>query len=527
MFTKKMLLVVLTAALLLAAVASSRPVGTAQALPPVEQPNAAGVTITYPGRLTNAAGLSVTDGAYDFTFTLYATPTGGDPLWTETQAGVTVQGGSFTTTLGRVNGIPSDLLTGGERWLAVGVRGPGESDFTALTPRQQLSATTPTTSVIRASGPACPHNHLGETWDWGSNTGNGLVLTGAVPWWNGLFVAINNNNGPSIWGKNGSGGNAVRGDGYGTSIGVYGEGASAPGVAGNSANDNGVTGGASAADKSGVYGQTTSNYGGNGVYGNATTTTGYTNGVLGRTYAPNGAGGRFYNDGGGVALWASGAGNGADKAALRVNNNSDTAGMAAYLTNNSGYATAHLQNSGSGEVLVLQSNGGRFLRAVDASWDAKFRLEGDGNAYADGNWNSGGADLAEMLPTTEGVEPGDVLVVGPDGKLTRATAPYQASVAGVYSTKPGFVGGRPVEGEVAGAIPLAITGVVPVKASAENGSIRPGDLLTTSGTPGHAMKASPLTVNGVTFYPSGVIIGKALQGLDEGTGEIQVLVTLQ
>jgi hypothetical protein len=527
MSTKKMLLVVLTAALLLAAVAGPQSAGPAQALPPVEWPNAAGVTITYPGRLTDAAGLPVTDGTYDFTFALYATMTDGDPLWTETQAGVLVQGGSFTTLLGGVNSIPADLLAGSERWLAIGVRGPGESDFTTLSPRQQLSATTPAAPAMRTTSPACPHDHLGETWNWGSNTGNGLVLTGAVPWWNGLFVAINNSNGPSVWGKNGSGGNAVRGDGYGTSIGVYGEGDSAPGVAGNSANDDGVTGGTSAADKSGVYGKTTSNYGGNGVYGQATTTTGYANGVLGKTNAPNGAGGRFYNDGGGVALWASANGGGAERATLRVHNAKTGDGMAAYLTNNSGFANAHLQNSGSGEVLVLQSTGGRFIRAVDANWDAKFRLEGDGNAYADGNWNSGGADFAEMLPAVQGLEPGDVLVIGPDGQLARSTEPYQASVAGVYSTKPGFVGGQPVEGEIAGAIPLAVVGVVPVKASAENGPIRPGDLLTASSTPGYAMKASPLTVNGVTFYPSGVIIGKALQGLDDGTGVIQVLVTLQ
>jgi hypothetical protein len=530
MSAKRLLLVVLTVSLLLALSVGPRLAGPARALPPVEGPNAAGVTITYPGRLTNAASLPVTDGAYDFTFALYATVTDGDPLWTETQEEVTVQAGSFATSLGRVHSIPADVLAGGECWLAMGVRGPGESDFTALTPRQRLSAAAtaaPANPAALTSGPACPHNHLGETWDWGSNTGNGLVLTGSVPWWNGLFIAINNSNGPSVWGKNYGGGNAVRGDGYGISIGVYGEGASAPGVAGRSASANGMEGIATADDKSGVYGETTSNYGGNGVYGKATTTTGYANGVLGRTYAPNGAGGRFYNDGNGVALWASGVGNGADKAALRVHNNSNTAGMAAYLTNSSGFATAHLQNSGNGEVLVLQSNGGRFIRAVDANWDPKFRLEGDGNAYADGNWNSGGADFAEMLPAVQGLEPGDVLVIGPDGQLTRSTEPYQASVAGVYSTKPGFVGGQPVEGEVAGAIPLAVVGVVPVKASAENGPIRPGDLLTASSTPGYAMKASPLTVNGVTFYPGGVIIGKALQGLDDGTGVIQVLVTLQ
>jgi hypothetical protein len=78
-----------------------------------------------------------------------------------------------------------------------------------------------------------------------------------------------------------------------------------------------------------------------------------------------------------------------------------------------------------------------------------------------------------------------------------------------------------------GQAPLAVIGVVPVKVSAENGAIRPGDLLTTSATPGHAMKAKPILVNGETIYPSGVILGKALGSLAHGTGMIQVLIMLQ
>jgi hypothetical protein len=93
-------------------------------------------------------------------------------------------------------------------------------------------------------------------------------------------------------------------------------------------------------------------------------------------------------------------------------------------------------------------------------------------------------------------------------------------VAGVYSTQPGFVGGQPVEGEAPGTIPLAMVGVVPVKASAENGSIRPGDLLVTSSIPGHAMKAGPNP-------PQGTVIGKALGRLDKGTGIIKMLAVLQ
>jgi hypothetical protein len=71
----------------------------------------------------------------------------------------------------------------------------------------------------------------------------------------------------------------------------------------------------------------------------------------------------------------------------------------------------------------------------------------------------------------------------------------------------------------AGYAPLAVVGVVPVKVSAENGAIQPGDLLTTSATPGHAMRAD--------HFVGGAIIGKALGTLEKGTGIIQMLVMLQ
>jgi hypothetical protein len=136
------------------------------------------------------------------------------------------------------------------------------------------------------------------------------------------------------------------------------------------------------------------------------------------------------------------------------------------------------------------------------------------------------ADFAEMLPAAEGLEPGEVLIVGPDGKLARSTEPYQTAVVGVYSTRPSYLGNGARFGDH-GYVPLAIAGVVPVKASAENGAIQPGDLLTTSGTPGHAMRAEPVTVSGITFHPGGVIVGKALEGLSANKGTILVLVTLQ
>jgi len=96
-------------------------------------------------------------------------------------------------------------------------------------------------------------------------------------------------------------------------------------------------------------------------------------------------------------------------------------------------------------------------------------------------------------------------------------------VLGVISTEPGLTlgssGNEEIDGNE-GEMPLAVIGVVPCKVSAENGAIRPGDLLTTSGTPGYAMRAGE-------DPPQGAVLGKALEGLESGVGVIQILVTLQ
>ena len=68
---------------------------------------------------------------------------------------------------------------------------------------------------------------------------------------------------------------------------------------------------------------------------------------------------------------------------------------------------------------------------------------------------------------------------------------------------------------------VALTGRVYVLADASNGAIHPGDLLTTSRTPGHAMKVTDHTRG------QGAILGKAMTGLSKGKGMVLVLVTLQ
>ena len=157
----------------------------------------------------------------------------------------------------------------------------------------------------------------------------------------------------------------------------------------------------------------------------------------------------------------------------------------------------------------------------------QMRLDGNGNLFVRGTVSGGGADFAEMLPAHDGVEPGDVLAIGPDGRLILSTEPYQKTVAGVHSTKPALLGGAQDGADLTGKIPLAVTGIVPVKVTDENGPIVPGDLLTSSSAPGRAMKAGMIRVGGVEFFPSGVLIGKALQPLESGKGVIEALVVLQ
>ena len=69
--------------------------------------------------------------------------------------------------------------------------------------------------------------------------------------------------------------------------------------------------------------------------------------------------------------------------------------------------------------------------------------------------------------------------------------------------------------------PVALTGRVWAQCDAQYGPIAPGDLLTTSDTPGHAMLARDHARR------QGAVLGKAMTSLADGAGLVLVLVTLQ
>lgn len=241
-----------------------------------------------------------------------------------------------------------------------------------------------------------------------------------------------------------------------------------------------------------------SNDSSSGVFGYASASTGATYGVYGRSDSANGEGVRGYNASGGPGV-----------VARSVSGNP----LEAY-----GVSTT--------DPVFRVLNSGIVL--TDGWYGCGNSITGTvgGGAISEGDLEAGPcliddapADFSEMLPATAGLEPGDVLVVGPDGKLAPSTTAYQPTVVGVYSTRPSYLGNSRYWDQE-GYVPLAVVGVVPVKASTENGAIQPGDLLVASSTPGHAMKATPNP-------PTGTVVGKALGGLDKGTGIIQMLVILQ
>jgi hypothetical protein len=269
------------------------------------------------------------------------------------------------------------------------------------------------------------------------------------------------------------------------------------------------------------------------VHGWASHTTGSNVGVYGRSDSPAGWGVWGYGTEGGTGVYGlSTTGNGVTGLSTSSSEghgvwahsqSSGEDGSALYAVNTASNGIAMWGTArGSDSTLVLEhrAGSGDFIRAfqTDPS-NFRFRVTVGGNVSADGTFSPGGADLAEMLPAVSGLEPGDVLAIGADGRLVRSSRPFATNVAGVYSTKPGFLGGAADGVDLTDKVPLAIVGVAPVKACTENGAIEPGDLLVTSSTPGHAMKASKAM--------PGTILGKALGTLKSGRGVISVLVTLQ
>ena len=181
-------------------------------------------------------------------------------------------------------------------------------------------------------------------------------------------------------------------------------------------------------------------------------------------------------------------------------------------------------------VGVTSSAGVRGLAGVNpdnSGFVAVFSSAGTAGTQITGNFGvrTFAGDLAEAFPAGVRAEPGSVMSIDPAnaGGLMLAREPYDRRVAGVVSGagayKPAIVLDRRAGAER--RLPIALVGKVVCKVDADGGAIEIGDLLTSSATPGHAMKVSD------PARALGAVIGKALRPLAAGRGVIPILVALQ
>ena len=509
---------------------------------------------TYQGKLTDAGNPA--NGNYDLQFKLFDALAGGVQQGaTLVRTPVTASAGNFTVTLD----FGVAVFTGADRFLEIGVRPAGSVNaYTVLSPRQPVTSTpyairsinstqlggvdasqyVTTASVgstfikndtalqsganfnISGNGFVGGNVGIGTTNPLSKltvqGTGYGLTHTsgtglGAVTV--GTFISTAAGGSGWVGTKSNHPLNFFTNDGLpqmtidtsgnvgigvspttklsvlNTTVGVtaiYGESATAPGVYGKSTSSRGV------------FGESDSFI---GVWGKSTTN----GGVLGESVSGSGVFGRS----GAVSLTAGGVyGLGTSSGSIGVIGEANFGtgfgvGVFGVTASAAGYG-GYFRNTGGGSALIAEG---------------KARI-GVLEIY-------GGLDLAEKFAVTDETKPGMVVAIDPQnaGKLTISRRAYNRRVAGIISGANNLSAGMVLSGladtNPGTTLPVALSGRAWVYCDASKNAIHSGDLLTTSATPGHAMKV----VN--HKRAQGAIIGKAMTELKSGKGLVLVLVTLQ
>ncbi len=452
--------------LILATLVAFTLVGAAWAIPEM---------MNLQGSLTDSTNQPVADGGYNITFRIYDVESGGNEVWSETVDDIAVSDGIFNVLLGSVNPLSADVFSEDNRWLGIQLEGEAE-----MSPRSRITSVGYSHRAARA------------------DTAEVALNGGESPW-----TVVHGGN--SIVFENGSVGvntdNPRERFQVGDQITIHDGGLKALGF--------------------------------NWYWDNL--------GQADRHMLDGPAGRLVFTHDGGLAL--------------QVAPSKDAEAPVDWITgmklNNAGSMythrmitvdlRSHAGSAGRDGLHILASDDNNYgIIAVNKPavhlWSSGENTRADlvgGNIEATGRVKchvleiTGGADLAEPFPVSNDVElePGSVVIIDEEnpGRVKLGDQPYDYRVAGVISgadnIQPGIIltaKDRLDEGQR-----VALTGRVKVLVTAENGFIRPGDLLTTSSVPGHAMKATD-----PDRWP-GAVIGKAMTPLTGSTGYVLALVNLQ
>lgn len=463
----------------------------------VSEATSMGTAFTYQGRLIDAN--SAANGLYDFQFKLFDDPcTGSLIAGPVNEPNLDVIDGYFTAALD----FGANVFAGDARWLEIGVRPGDPCEYTILSPRQEV---TPTPYAIYAETAGDDNDWMISVNDMYSIPSGNVGIGTASPWQkfhiadSGMTSLFVHNTLDNVLGQ-------LQADSSSVSVqSIYNH------PLRFSINDIGR-----------LYIDTTGNV------GIGTTSPGEKLHVVGNLKLADSGG----NDA--VVIKADGMGS-AGQISMYDTDGDETVRLVAAeistqgagLTLKDGYGTTTIELdadfAGTGGYIALSKADGTQVITLDADYN------GDGRIITQELQITGGSDLSEQFDiegAKDVVKPGMLVSIDPKrpGKLLISKAAYDNKVAGIISgaggVKPGMMMGQ--KGSAAdGVYPVALTGRVYCWADASTGAIQPGDLLTTSSVPGHAMKVSEHS------RAWGAIIGKAMTPLEKGKGLVLVLVSLQ